>query len=32
MSGRVVIVTRIPQVLAGFDAVLRETGHEPVAS
>ncbi|HET8751768.1 MAG TPA: formyltransferase family protein [Gaiellaceae bacterium] len=31
MSWRVVIVTRIPQVLAGFDAVLRGTGNEPVA-
>jgi len=28
---RVVIVTRIPPVLAGFDAVVREAGHEPVA-
>ena len=28
---RVVIVTRIPPVLAGFDAVIREAGHEPVA-
>ena len=28
---RVVIVTRIPQVLEGFDAVVRGTGHEPVA-
>jgi methionyl-tRNA formyltransferase len=31
MSWRVVIVTRIPPVLAGFDAVVREMGHEPVA-
>jgi methionyl-tRNA formyltransferase len=31
MSLRVVIVTRIPEVLAGFDAVVREVGHEPVA-
>ena len=31
MSLRVVIVTRIPPVLAGFDAVIREAGHEPVA-
>jgi methionyl-tRNA formyltransferase len=31
MSFRVVIVTRIPQVLAGFDAVVRAVGHEPVA-
>jgi len=31
MSWRVVIVTRIPQVLAGFDAVVRELGHETVA-
>jgi len=30
MSLRVVIVTRIPPVLAGFDAVVREAGHEPV--
>src|SRR5207245_7469550 len=30
-SWRVVIVTRIPPVLAGFDAVIREAGHEPVA-
>jgi methionyl-tRNA formyltransferase len=30
MSRRVVIVTRIPQVLAGFDGVIREAGHEPV--
>ncbi len=28
MSMRVVIVTRIPQVLLGFDAVVRELGHE----
>jgi methionyl-tRNA formyltransferase len=28
---RVVIVTRIPPVLDGFDAVIREAGHEPVA-
>ena len=28
MSLRVVIVTRIPPVLAGFDAVVREAGHE----
>ena len=31
MSWRIVIVTRIPPVLAGFDAVVREAGHEPVA-
>jgi methionyl-tRNA formyltransferase len=31
MSLRVVIVTRIPPVLAAFDAVVRESGHEPVA-
>jgi methionyl-tRNA formyltransferase len=31
MSWRVVIVTRILPVLAGFDAVVREAGHEPVA-
>ena len=31
MSLRVVIVTRIPPVLAGFDAVIREAGHKPVA-
>jgi methionyl-tRNA formyltransferase len=31
VSWRVVIVTRIPPVLAGFDAVAREAGHEPVA-
>jgi methionyl-tRNA formyltransferase len=31
MSWRVVIVTRIAPVLAGFDAVIREAGHEPVA-
>jgi methionyl-tRNA formyltransferase len=31
MSMRVVIVTRIPQVLAGFDAVVRDLGHEVVA-
>ncbi len=31
MSLRVAIVTRVPPVLAGFDAVLRELGHEPVA-
>jgi methionyl-tRNA formyltransferase len=31
MSLRVVIVTRIPPVLEGFDAVARGTGHEPVA-
>ena len=31
MSLRVVIVTRIPPVLTGFDAVVREAGHEPVA-
>ena len=31
MSLRVVIVTRIPPVLAAFDAVVRGTGHEPVA-
>lgn len=28
---RVVIVTRIPPVLEGFDAVVRDAGHEPVA-
>jgi len=28
---RVVIVTRIPPVLAGFDGVIRDAGHEPVA-
>jgi len=28
---RVVVVTRIPPVLAGFDAVAREAGHEVVA-
>ena len=31
MSLRVVIVTRILPVLAGFDGVVREAGHEPVA-
>jgi methionyl-tRNA formyltransferase len=31
MSMRVVLVTRIPQVLAAFDAVVRATGNEPVA-
>lgn len=31
MSWRVVIVTRIPPILAGFDAALRELGHKPVA-
>jgi len=31
MSLRVVIVTRIPPVLAAFDAVVRATGNEPVA-
>jgi len=31
MSWRVVIVTRISPVLAGFDAVVRAAGHEPVA-
>jgi methionyl-tRNA formyltransferase len=31
MSMRVVVVTRIPQVLAGFDGVIREAGHELVA-
>ena len=31
MSWRVVIVTRIPPVLEGFDGVIREAGHEPVA-
>ncbi|HJQ73709.1 MAG TPA: formyltransferase family protein [Gaiellaceae bacterium] len=31
MSWRVVIVTRVPQVLAGFDAVLQALGHETVA-
>jgi methionyl-tRNA formyltransferase len=31
MSWRVVIVTRIPPVLAGFDAVVRGVGHEPLA-
>ncbi len=30
MSLRVVIVTRIPPVLAAFDAVIRAVGHEPV--
>jgi len=28
---RIVLVTRIPQVLAAFDAVVRATGNEPVA-
>jgi len=31
MSWRVVIVTRIPPVLTGFDTVVRRLGHEPVA-
>jgi len=31
MSLRVVIVTRIPPVLQAFDAVVRDTGNEPVA-
>ena len=31
MSWRVAIVSRISPVLAGFDAVIREAGHEPVA-
>ena len=31
MSRRVVIVTRVPQVREGFDAVLRGLGHEPVS-
>lgn len=31
MSWRVVITTMIPPVLQGFDAVIREAGHEPVA-
>ena len=31
MSWRVVVVTRIAPVLAGFDAVVREAGHQPVA-
>jgi methionyl-tRNA formyltransferase len=31
MSWRVVVVTRIPQVLAGFEAVVRGSGHEVVA-
>jgi methionyl-tRNA formyltransferase len=31
MSWRVVIVTMIPPVLTGFDAVLRDAGHQPVA-
>jgi methionyl-tRNA formyltransferase len=31
VTWRVVIVTRIAPVLAGFDAVVREAGHEPVA-
>jgi methionyl-tRNA formyltransferase len=31
MSWRVVIVTRIPPVLEGFDAVVRGLGHQPVA-
>ena len=31
MSWRVVIVTMIPPVLLGFDGVLREAGHKPVA-
>jgi methionyl-tRNA formyltransferase len=31
MSWRVVVATRIAPVLAGFDAVVRAAGHEPVA-
>jgi len=31
MSWRVVIVTMIPPVLTGFDAVIRNAGHQPVA-
>jgi methionyl-tRNA formyltransferase len=31
MSWRVVIVTRIAPVLLGFEAVVREAGHQPVA-
>lgn len=31
MSWRVVITTMIPPVLTGFEAVIREAGHEPVA-
>lgn len=31
MSWRTVIVTRIPPVLVGFDAAVREAGHTPVA-
>ncbi len=31
MSWRVVIVTRIAPVLAGFDGIVRAAGHEPVA-
>jgi methionyl-tRNA formyltransferase len=31
VSWRVVVVTRISPVLAGFDAVVREAGHQPVA-
>jgi len=31
MSLRVVVVTRIPPVLVGFDAVVREAGHETIA-
>src|SRR5580765_6391082 len=31
MSWRVAIVTMIPPVLIGFDAVLRDAGHQPVA-
>ncbi len=31
MSWRVVITTMIPPVLRGFDAVVREAGHQPVA-
>jgi methionyl-tRNA formyltransferase len=31
MSWRVVVVTRIMPVLAGFDAAVRAAGHEPVA-
>ena len=31
MSWRIVITTMIPPVLTGFDAVIREAGHQPVA-
>ncbi|HLX32829.1 MAG TPA: formyltransferase family protein [Gaiellaceae bacterium] len=31
MSWRIVIVTRIPPVLQGFDEAIRELGHKPVA-